>query len=68
MYAKDFNENEHMTCPECGFEIVYANKNKAAYIYNNGEIDHDTMTNDNEWANEEIIMCNHINCNWYINV
>lgn len=63
MTYKDFNEEEHMSCPRCGFEAVYANGKKAAYVYKSGVIDSQSYSNDNEWT-EEKIMCNSIHCDW----
>lgn len=66
MYAKDFNEGEHMTCPVCNFEVVWALGKKAGYVYKDGELDQETVTRDNDYCEDEMIMCNSIHCDWEV--
>lgn len=66
--AKDFNENEHMTCPKCNFEVVaiLPEQKKIAYLFKNETIDYDTLDKDFDHKKEDIkqIQCNHVNCSW----
>lgn len=64
MPTKDFNPNEHLSCPKCNFEVIYASGRKVAYIFKNGTIDQDTMTKDEEWIDGESVECNHVDCDW----
>jgi hypothetical protein len=64
MTYKEFNYEEHMSCPRCGFEVVYAKGTKAAYVYKSGVVDSKSMTNHNDYCDGEKLMCNSIHCDW----
>lgn len=63
MMAKDFNEDEHMTCPVCGFEIVYLKGDESYYLFKDGSIDYETENFEEDYS-VETIQCNHIHCDW----
>lgn len=68
---KDFNEKEHMTCPECGFETLYVDtlNHKLSYLFKDGKVDPETTMWDIDSTPEErerkpFVMCNSLKCDW----
>lgn len=63
---KEFDANEHMSCPACGFEtvIIDAEHNRIALVRKDGQADAETWERDLEAKPDDVsgIYCNSKYC------
>lgn len=69
LHGDSFDKNNHMSCPKCGFEVVYLNADNqtSSYVFQDGKVDIDSEEDELDLITHDehgLTICNSIYCGW----